>query len=201
VCIKACGQCTTLFKSSCLLQWKIWPSHNTKIYYGMSPFMGMDIDPRFRGLNLGIMFIYIKNHLPHWMWRLRMSFFHVKKDLSFGILLFEDWNDQVWKDIVWNYAPCHLPHVDGQMDPSLVIVLKGLQCMLCGKSRGAITTCWFVTIISEVGILVVWHCHFWNFPLDIGCVHYAPNKHVLLFHVRLLYWDICMFLIGALGDF
>ncbi len=35
---------------------------------------------------------------------------------------------------MWNYAPCHLPHVDGQMDPSLAIVLKGLQCMLCGES-------------------------------------------------------------------
>jgi hypothetical protein len=91
--------------------------------------------------------------------------------------------------------------VDGQMDPSLAIVLKGLQCMLCGESWGAITRCWFVTIILEVGILVVWHHHFWRFPLEIGCVYYAPNKHVLLFHVRPLYWDIGMFLIGTLGDF
>ncbi len=56
---------------------------------------------------------------------------------------------------MWNYAPCHLPHVDGQMDPSLAIVLEGLQCMLCEESQGVVTTCWFVTIILEVGILVV----------------------------------------------
>jgi hypothetical protein len=197
VCIKACGQCTTLFKISCLLQWKIWPSHNTKIHYGMSPFMDMDIDPRFRGLNLGSMFIYIKNHLPHWMWWLIMSFSMWKRIYLLGFCCLKVEMIKYGKTLCGNYAPCHLP----QMDPSLAIVLKGLQCMLRGDSRGAVTTCRFVTIILEVGILVVWHCHFWSFPLDIGCVHYAPNKHVLLFHVRLLYWNIGMFLIGTLGDF
>jgi hypothetical protein len=47
------------------------------------------------------------------------------------------------------------PHVYGQMDPSLAIVLKCLRCMLCGESRGAVTTCLVVTTILEVGILVV----------------------------------------------
>jgi hypothetical protein len=40
---------------------------------------------------------------------------------------------------VHNCAPCHLPNVDDQMDPSLVMVLIGLQCMLCGQALGATT--------------------------------------------------------------
>ncbi len=38
-----------------------------------------------------------------------------------------------------NYAQCHLPNVDGQIDPSLVMVLAGLQCMLCGQALGVAT--------------------------------------------------------------
>ncbi len=35
--------------------------------------------------------------------------------------------------------PCHLLNVDGQINPSLVVVLVGLECMLCGQaSRTAI---------------------------------------------------------------
>ncbi len=36
-----------------------------------------------------------------------------------------------------NCAPCHLPNVDGQMDPSLAVVPTGLQCMLFGQALGA----------------------------------------------------------------
>jgi hypothetical protein len=39
---------------------------------------------------------------------------------------------------VCNCAPCHLPNVDGQIDPSLVVVLVSLQCVLCGQTLGAI---------------------------------------------------------------
>jgi hypothetical protein len=44
----------------------------------------------------------------------------------------------VWKDHVCNCAPCHLPNVDGIVDPSLAMIWAGLRCMLCG-SRGGIT--------------------------------------------------------------
>jgi hypothetical protein len=37
-------------------------------------------------------------------------------------------------DIVQYCAPCHLPHVSGQVDPSLAIILISLQCTLCGES-------------------------------------------------------------------
>ncbi len=38
-----------------------------------------------------------------------------------------------------NCAPCHFPNVDDQMDPSLIMVLVGLQCMLCGQALRAAT--------------------------------------------------------------
>ncbi len=47
------------------------------------------------------------------------------------ILLLEGQDGQIWKDHVHNCAPCHPPNVHGQIDPSLVVILVGLQCMLC----------------------------------------------------------------------
>ncbi len=38
-----------------------------------------------------------------------------------------------------NCAPCHLPNVNGQMDSSLIVVLNGLRCMLCGQVSKATT--------------------------------------------------------------
>jgi hypothetical protein len=37
---------------------------------------------------------------------------------------------------VCNYAPCHFPHVDGQIDLSLAIVLARFGCILCGQAIG-----------------------------------------------------------------
>jgi hypothetical protein len=42
------------------------------------------------------------------------------------MLLLEGQDGQTWKDHVCNCAPCHLPNVDGQMDPPLAMVLAGL---------------------------------------------------------------------------
>ncbi len=50
----------------------------------------------------------------------------VDKVLPFGVLLLESWDGQIWKDHEQNCAPCHFPHVDGQVDPSLAIGLIGL---------------------------------------------------------------------------
>jgi hypothetical protein len=36
-----------------------------------------------------------------------------------------------WSNMEGPCAPCHFPNVDGQIDPSLVVVLVGLRCMLC----------------------------------------------------------------------
>jgi hypothetical protein len=63
----------------------------------------------------------------------------VHKVLLSKVLLLEGRDGHTWKDHVRNCAPCHLPNVDGQMDPSLVVVPAGLRCMLCGQaSRAAI---------------------------------------------------------------
>ncbi len=43
---------------------------------------------------------------------------------------------QTWKDHMRNCAPCPLPNVDDQIDPSLIMVLASLRCMLYGQSLG-----------------------------------------------------------------
>ncbi len=58
---------------------------------------------------------------------------HVQKVLPFEIFLLEGQDGQTWKDHVCNCALCHLPNVDGQIDPSLAVIHVGLQCMLCGQ--------------------------------------------------------------------
>jgi hypothetical protein len=44
----------------------------------------------------------------------------VFRSLDFGGL--EGSNDMVWKDHVCNYAPCHLPHIDGNLDSNLAML-------------------------------------------------------------------------------
>ncbi|BBN02223.1 hypothetical protein Mp_2g13720 [Marchantia polymorpha subsp. ruderalis] len=61
----------------------------------------------------------------------------VREVLPYGVLLLEGRDGVVWKDHVRNCAPCHLPNVDGTMDPSLAIVRAGLRCMLCGSAGQA----------------------------------------------------------------
>jgi hypothetical protein len=51
--------------------------------------------------------------------------------------MLEGHNGVVWKDHVRNCAPCHLPNVDGTVDPSLAMIRANLRCMLCG-SRGGV---------------------------------------------------------------
>jgi hypothetical protein len=48
---------------------------------------------------------------------------HVRKALHFKVLLLKGQDGQTWKDHVRNCVPCHLPNVDGQINPSLVYML------------------------------------------------------------------------------
>ncbi len=66
-------------------------------------------------------------------------FIHVRKVLPYGVLLLEGQDGQTSKDHVHNCAPCHLPNVDGQMDPSLTMVPVNLRCMLCGQASRVVT--------------------------------------------------------------
>ncbi|CAM6090591.1 unnamed protein product [Calypogeia fissa] len=63
----------------------------------------------------------------------------VRKVLPSGVLLLEGRDGMVWKDHVRNFAPYHLPNVDGTIDPSLAVICVGLKCMLCGSASGATT--------------------------------------------------------------
>lgn len=68
-----------------------------------------------------------------------MSILKIQAFLSFDVLLFEGRDGQVWKDHVRNYAPYHLPHIDGIVDPTFAIVPARLRCMLCGYATGTAT--------------------------------------------------------------
>ncbi|CAM6085939.1 unnamed protein product [Calypogeia fissa] len=61
----------------------------------------------------------------------------MREVLSSGVLVLEGRDGVVWKDHVRNCAPCHLPNVDGSMDPSLAPISASLRCMLCGSARDA----------------------------------------------------------------
>ena len=69
----------------------------------------------------------------------RHTILQVQEVLSFEVLMLEGRDGLVWKDHVRNCAPCHLPNVDGTMDPSSVVIRASLQCMLCGSTREAAT--------------------------------------------------------------
>jgi len=70
-------------------------------------------------------------------------------------MLLEGQDGQTHKDHVCNHALCHLPNVDGQIDPSLVVVLIDLQCIMCGQFLGATTKliCWLVFLMLAYGML------------------------------------------------
>ncbi len=61
----------------------------------------------------------------------------VREVLAYGVLMLEGRDGVVWKDHVRNCAPCHLPNVDGRVDPSLAVIRVSLRCMLCGSRGGA----------------------------------------------------------------
>jgi len=61
----------------------------------------------------------------------------MQEALASRVLMLEGHDGVVWKDHVCNCVPCHLPNVDGTVDPSLAVVWAGLRCMLCGSKGGA----------------------------------------------------------------
>lgn len=50
----------------------------------------------------------------------------VKGTKPFEVLLLEGQDGQTWKDHMQNFKLCHVPNVDGQIDPSLVFVPANL---------------------------------------------------------------------------
>eukprot|EP00245_Coleochaete_scutata_P000411 TRINITY_DN1051_c1_g1_i1.p1 TRINITY_DN1051_c1_g1~~TRINITY_DN1051_c1_g1_i1.p1 ORF type:complete len:1227 (+),score=252.29 TRINITY_DN1051_c1_g1_i1:430-3681(+) len=51
-----------------------------------------------------------------------------------GVLLLEGRDGGEWEDHARNCAPCHLPDIEGTVDPSLRIAPASLRCMACGET-------------------------------------------------------------------
>jgi hypothetical protein len=58
-------------------------------------------------------------------------------------------------------ASCHLPHVDGQVDSSLIIVIIELCCMLCKQFTWVTIMLICDQSVGKVGIWYVLH-HLWK---------------------------------------
>jgi hypothetical protein len=63
---------------------------------------------------------------------LRHVILQIQMVLPSSVLLLEGQVGQTWKNHVHNCALCHLPHVNGEIDPSLLVVLVEFRCLLCG---------------------------------------------------------------------
>lgn len=59
----------------------------------------------------------------------------VKEVGSTGVLTLEGRDGVEWKDHAKNVAPCHLPHLDGTLDPYAAVIPAGLKCRECGDAR------------------------------------------------------------------
>jgi hypothetical protein len=56
-----------------------------------------------------------------------------------GILFLKGRDGIVWKDHVCNFVSCHLPHIDGRIDPSLPMVHASINYMLYRAAKGIAT--------------------------------------------------------------
>lgn len=82
-------------------------------------------------LSSNVMFTCNKHHQLLWMWLHDTSFCTYERC---DLLEFYYWKDEI---IEFRKNTNHLPHVDGQIDPSFVIILAKLCCKLCKQSIGA----------------------------------------------------------------
>jgi len=116
-------------------QWlsKIEQLLNTMIRCIMPLFMDMVINFKFVNFNQNIMCTCSEQHRQCWTWLLNTLFYGCKR-CCLIVLLLEGQDDQTWKDRVHNCTLCHLPNVDGQIDPSLAVDPIKWLYMLCGQS-------------------------------------------------------------------
>ena len=63
----------------------------------------------------------------------------VKKVLSSGVLELEGRDGRIWKDPSRYCTPCHLPNIEGIVDPNSSMISTSLKCMFCGRAQGAAT--------------------------------------------------------------
>jgi len=110
-------------------------------------------------------YMYCKQHQLHWMWFWNVLFCMCAwKVLPFGVRLLEGWNGQTWKDHMQNCTSRHCPNVDGQIDPSFVIVLTTYNICFVGNIEGQ-PLCWFVINALKVRIWDVLRYHWKRYYL------------------------------------
>jgi hypothetical protein len=93
----------------------MWQLSNIKIHYVVPLYVEVVIGFKFKGLNEEIMFT-LANNTDYFGCDYRTCYFMCAIGFTF-------WSVVVgrprWSDME---GPCHLPNVDGQMDPSLAMV-------------------------------------------------------------------------------
>ncbi len=135
--LRVCYQCAKLFR-------RVMPTtfenlaiaqHRDTLRYAI--IRGGGYRPSIRRFHVGD-YVYLQQTAPTTLdVTIGRTILRVRNVLASGVLMLEGRDGVIWKDHVCNCAPCHLPNVDGTVDPSLVVVQAGLRCMLC-RFRGGI---------------------------------------------------------------
>jgi len=102
----------------------------------------------------------------------------VHEVLKLEVLLLEGCDGKLWKDQTRNCVPCHLPHIDGQIDSRSSHVLVGLKCVLCSNAKSAATM--VLCDICSTG----WHTNCLSPPLQEILVDQCVCPKCVLGHRR-----------------
>ncbi|BBN02913.1 hypothetical protein Mp_2g19240 [Marchantia polymorpha subsp. ruderalis] len=130
--VRVCSQRAELFRS---VMPAAFAQHRDTLQY--ATIWGGDYRPSIRRFHVGDYFHLQQNALTTLDVTAGRTILRVREVLPYGVNLLEGRDGVVWKDHVRNCAPCHLPNVDGTMNPILAIVCAGLRCMLCGSAGQA----------------------------------------------------------------
>ncbi len=135
--LRVCSQHAELFRRIMLATFEnlAIAQHKDTLRYAI--IRGGGYGPSIRRFHVGD-YVYLQQFtlttldVTAWCTILRMQ-----EVLASGVIMLDGRDGVVWKDHVHNCAPCHLPNVDGTVDPNLAVVWAGLRCMLCGSRGGA----------------------------------------------------------------
>jgi hypothetical protein len=135
--LKVCSQRAELFRRIMLATFEnlAIAQHRDTLRYAI--IRGGGYRPSIRRFHVGD-YVYLQQTAPTTLdVTIGHTILRVREVLASGFLMLEGRDGVVWKDHVHNCVPCHLPNVDGTVDPSLAVVQAGLRCMLCGSKGGA----------------------------------------------------------------
>jgi hypothetical protein len=119
--LRVCFQCAELFR-------KVMPTtfenvaiaqHRDTLWY--ATIRGGGYQPLIRRFHVGD-YVYLQQTASTTLDVTSRTILRVRKVLASRVLMLEGCDGVVWKDHVHNCAPCHLPNVDGTVDPSLAVI-------------------------------------------------------------------------------